>query len=84
MDAVSGRKYIHQALADKYWVKINVIKRMAKEAKKGRPMLQRRISKHDEKIAKMSAIATVIDTIKGSRKSIGNTDQIKEQVLAGH
>ena len=84
MEAVSGRRHTHRALSDKYWVKINVIKRMARDAKKGRPMLQRRIRKHDEKIAKISAIATVIDTIKGSRKSIDNTDQIREQVLARH
>ena len=84
MDAIFERKLTHQALADKYWVKINVIKRMAKDAKKGKPMFAKRVEKHSEKMSKINAISTEVEIMRESRNAICSTDLVRKQVFEKH
>ena len=57
---------------------------MAKDAGKGKPMFAKRIKKHSEKMSKVSAIVTEVETMRESRKAICSTDSVRKQVFEKH
>ena len=80
MQYISEKKLTHQTLADKFRIKINAVRHLARDVKKGSPSLKKRIQKHEEKLEETNSVHYVVQQMQDQGVEIFSIDQVKQQV----
>ena len=77
---IAEKKLTHQTLADKFQIKINSVRHMARDVKKGSPSLKKRIQKHEEKLVSTNSVHYVVQQMQDQGVEIFSIDQVKQKV----